>query len=327
MHDPRRAWIRAELVSLAAVIVRVEHDITGNGRQLPAAARRAPTGGRRRSLWPAPSRRDWAAPGASGDLKPLLEQRHRVGGQLVGSGSWLGTSALEDGRPGLCPSSKTRRGSSRYFRRHHGLDPDSFGKRPASHSLSGTMKSLEDLRAQLDVLDRRLLEIVAERQALGAEIAVVKRATGQFTRDFGRERDVLLRARADANELGVPPALAEALLKSLIRGSLTTQEQARVAAQGAGTGRSALVIGGRGKMGRWMADFLASQGFRADDRGSGGCRSRLRVAPRLERLRARRGPDRRRDAPPDRERGAGCARGTPPARARLRRRLAQDAAP
>jgi chorismate mutase/prephenate dehydrogenase len=60
----------------------------------------------------------------------------------------------------------------------------------------------------------------------------------------------------------VPPALAEALLKSLIRGSLTTQEQARVAAQGAGTGRSALVIGGRGKMGRWMADFLASQGFR-----------------------------------------------------------------
>jgi chorismate mutase/prephenate dehydrogenase len=88
----------------------------------------------------------------------------------------------------------------------------------------------------------------------------VKRTTGQSTRDFGREREVLLRARADARELGVPPALAETLLHSLIRGSLTTQEQARVAAQGAGTGRSALVIGGRGKMGRWMADFLASQG-------------------------------------------------------------------
>ena len=57
------------------------------------------------------------------------------------------------------------------------------------------------------------------------------------------------------------PALAESMLQSLIRGSLTTQEQARVAAQGRGSGRSALVIGGRGKMGRWMADFLASQGF------------------------------------------------------------------
>ena len=73
---------------------------------------------------------------------------------------------------------------------------------------------------------------------------------------------MLLKARRDAEALGVSPALAESILHSLIRGSLTTQEQARVAAQGRGTGRSALVIGGRGKMGRWTADFLASQGFR-----------------------------------------------------------------
>jgi chorismate mutase/prephenate dehydrogenase len=124
------------------------------------------------------------------------------------------------------------------------------------------MKSLEDLRARLDVLDRQLLEIVAERQALGTEIAAAKRATGQSTRDFRREREVLLKARRDAQALGISPALAESILQSLIRGSLTTQEQARVAAQGRGTGRSALVIGGRGKMGRWTADFLASQGFR-----------------------------------------------------------------
>src|SRR5262245_51493931 len=124
------------------------------------------------------------------------------------------------------------------------------------------MKTLEDLRARLDVLDRRLLELVAERQAASAEIAAVKRATGQSIRDFAREREVLMRARSDAAALGIAPTLAEELLRSLIRGSLTTQERSRVAAQGTGGGRSALVIGGRGKMGRWMADFLASQGFR-----------------------------------------------------------------
>ncbi len=124
------------------------------------------------------------------------------------------------------------------------------------------MKSLEDLRARLDVLDRELLELVAERQALSTEIAAVKRATGQSTRDFRREREVLLKARRDAEALGVSPSLAESILHTLIRGSLTTQEQARVAAQGRGTGRSALVIGGGGKMGHWTADFLASQGFR-----------------------------------------------------------------
>ena len=123
------------------------------------------------------------------------------------------------------------------------------------------MKTLEELRARLDVLDRELLELVAERQSIGAEIAAVKRATGQSTRDFGREREVLLKARRDAEALGVSPALAESLLRSLIRGSLTTQERSRVSAQGRGSGRNALVIGGRGKMGRWMADFLASQGF------------------------------------------------------------------
>ena len=36
----------------------------------------------------------------------------------------------------------------------------------------------------------------------------------------------------------------------------------------------ALVIGGRGKMGRWFADFLASQGFRAHHRGSRRARCR-----------------------------------------------------
>ena len=124
------------------------------------------------------------------------------------------------------------------------------------------MKTLDELRARLDVLDRQLLELVAERQSIGAEIAAVKRATGQSTRDFRREREVLLKARRDAEALGLSPGLAESLLRSLIRGSLTTQEQARVAAQGRGSGRRALVIGGRGKMGRWIADFLASQGFR-----------------------------------------------------------------
>ena len=132
------------------------------------------------------------------------------------------------------------------------------------------MKSLDELRARLDVLDRQLLELVAERQALGTEIAAVKRATGQSTRDFRREREVLLKARRDAEALGVSPRLAEDIVRSLITASLTTQEQARVVAQGRGTGRSALVIGGRGKMGRWTADFLASQGFRVTVADPGG---------------------------------------------------------
>jgi chorismate mutase/prephenate dehydrogenase len=121
--------------------------------------------------------------------------------------------------------------------------------------------TLTDLRHSLNEVDRQLLELVAERQSLSREIARVKRLTGRPTRDYQREREVILGARATAGELGVPPALAESLLRLLIRSSLTTQEQASVAARGVGSGRRALVIGGAGKMGRWFVEFLASQGF------------------------------------------------------------------
>ena len=131
--------------------------------------------------------------------------------------------------------------------------------------------NLDELRSALTQLDVQLLELVARRQALSEQVAAVKRATGRATRDFGRERDVILQGRNAALRLGVPPDLAESLLRQLIQSSLATQEQARVAAQAHGSGKRALVIGGRGKMGGWFAEFLASQGFRvaiADPKGA-----------------------------------------------------------
>src|SRR2546430_16744494 len=136
--------------------------------------------------------------------------------------------------------------------------------------------TLDDLRRSSDLIDRQLISLVAERKAVSAEVARVKRTTGHPTRDYEREREVILGVRAVATELGVSAALAEQLLRLLIRSSLTTQEQASVAAHGAGTGRRALVIGGGGKMGGWFVSFLASQGFTVEVAdpapGAGGTR-------------------------------------------------------
>jgi chorismate mutase/prephenate dehydrogenase len=129
---------------------------------------------------------------------------------------------------------------------------------------------LSALRDRLTRIDAELLQLVAERQRLSQDIARVKRSTGHPTRDYAREREVLLNARAAAERLGVPPAVAEQILRLLIRSSLTTQEQALVAAEGHGTGKRALIIGGAGKMGRWFADFLASQGFSIEVADPGG---------------------------------------------------------
>ncbi|MGH8242513.1 MAG: prephenate dehydrogenase/arogenate dehydrogenase family protein [Steroidobacteraceae bacterium] len=135
---------------------------------------------------------------------------------------------------------------------------------------------LSALRERLTQLDRDLLALIAERQRLSEEVARAKRATGHPTRDFQREREVLMNARAAAESLGLSPDLADSLLRLLIRSSLATQEQAQLAAKGEGAGRRALVIGGRGKMGRWFVEFLDSQGYAveiADPAGPLGTRA------------------------------------------------------
>jgi len=121
--------------------------------------------------------------------------------------------------------------------------------------------SLAQLRQQLDQLDGEIVSLIARRQSIAREVAAAKRATGYPTRDYQREREVILAARQRAEQQGLAPDVAEKVLRLLIRSSLTTQEQVSVATHGAGNGRRALVIGGAGKMGGWFTQFLDSQGF------------------------------------------------------------------
>ena len=135
--------------------------------------------------------------------------------------------------------------------------------------------NLEDLRKRLSAVDRELVELIAERQRIVGDIGKTKRDSGTGTRDYKREKDVLDMGRAQAEEQGVDPDLVENVLQLLILTSLESQERDRVAAEGRGGGRTALIIGGAGKMGRWFAEFFASQGFtttiadRAVDDGPG----------------------------------------------------------
>ncbi len=121
--------------------------------------------------------------------------------------------------------------------------------------------NLDELRKNLSAVDRRLVEMIAERQRIVADIGKSKLTSGTGTRDYAREKDVLDMGRKQAAEMGVDPDLVESLLEMLIRTSLESQERDRVVAEGKGDGRRALVIGGAGKMGRWFADFFTSQGY------------------------------------------------------------------
>jgi len=121
--------------------------------------------------------------------------------------------------------------------------------------------NLDDLRKDLSTIDRRLVDLIAERQRVVSEIGREKLASGTGTRDYAREKDVLDMGRSQAVELGIDPDLVEEVLRKLIHTSLASQERDRVIAEGKGDGQTVLVIGGSGKMGGWFVDFFASQGF------------------------------------------------------------------
>lgn len=121
--------------------------------------------------------------------------------------------------------------------------------------------NINKLRNNISSIDRRLLELIAERQRLVSEIGRSKQYTGLATRDFEREKDVLNMARQKAESISIDPNIAEEIMRILIRSSLTSQERDRVIAEGKGNGRRVLVIGGAGEMGTWFVDFFASQDF------------------------------------------------------------------
>ena len=124
-----------------------------------------------------------------------------------------------------------------------------------------TPADLDALREQIRKLDEEIVARAAERVELARRVGEIKREQALPTVDFAQERLVLERARAAALERGLAPEIAEDMLAQLIRASVIAQDLDRLRHAAVGAGRKAVVVGGAGRMGRWLTKFLAAQGF------------------------------------------------------------------
>jgi len=124
-----------------------------------------------------------------------------------------------------------------------------------------TEQNLEDLRERIRQIDLELVGRAAERVKLVRQVGEIKHRLNLSTVDYAQERVVLERARADAEGHGLDPRVAEDLLACLIRASVTAQDQDRMRVAAVGAGKSAVVVGGAGRMGRWFCRFLSAQGY------------------------------------------------------------------
>ncbi len=127
-----------------------------------------------------------------------------------------------------------------------------------------TDPGLDTLRERIRELDLEILARAAERVRLARRIGEIKRGQHLPTVDYEQEKVVLDRARAGAAQQGLDPGVAADLFAGLIRAALTAQEEENVRSAAVGAGKSAVVVGGAGRMGRWLGRFLSAQGYTLD---------------------------------------------------------------
>lgn len=125
--------------------------------------------------------------------------------------------------------------------------------------MSDPQRELDQLRQQVARLDREILEKIAERLRTSKLIGEAKRRAELPIRDFRVEASVMQRARQSAQELGFDPGLAEHVLESLIEAAVATQVASQPMTH-KGELQRILIVGGAGRMGAWLRQFLEGQG-------------------------------------------------------------------
>lgn len=120
--------------------------------------------------------------------------------------------------------------------------------------------SLNGLREQIDALDTQLVDLLAQRLQLTAEVGAIKSQLGQPLYVPSREKALLSARREQAGQCGVNPDLVEDVLRRVMRESYLSQK-GRGFKKTRTDNRPVVIIGGRGQLGNLFAQWFSSSGY------------------------------------------------------------------
>ena len=130
----------------------------------------------------------------------------------------------------------------------------------APHGEARAGRPLPVLRAMIDAVDHEILQLLSRRNGLVGEIAAHKREHRLAIRDVDREREIITDRRGRAEPLGLSPAVVENMFRLILWASRDRQAALRAELPLDVETRTVAVIGGRGAMGRCMADLFGDLG-------------------------------------------------------------------
>lgn len=119
---------------------------------------------------------------------------------------------------------------------------------------------LSHLREQIDEVDKSLLDLLAKRLQLVAEVGEVKSQHGLPIYVPEREASMLAARRQEAERMGIPPDLIEDILRRIMRESYARENDKGFKTLKPDAG-PIVIVGGDGKMGRLFNRLLTLSGY------------------------------------------------------------------
>jgi chorismate mutase/prephenate dehydrogenase len=120
--------------------------------------------------------------------------------------------------------------------------------------------TLEGLRDEIDGIDRKLVELLAQRRRVVEEVVKVKQEHDLPTFHPAREENLISARRAQAAQAGLDPDYIEDLFRTVMRHSRVGQLHT-LGRRGVRPGAKVLIVGGRGSMGRFFAAWFTQSDY------------------------------------------------------------------
>jgi chorismate mutase / prephenate dehydrogenase len=121
-------------------------------------------------------------------------------------------------------------------------------------------KELEQLRAQIDVIDQQVVALLSKRQEQVNQVVALKKAHHLPVYHPAREEDLISARRQQAKAAGLDPDYVEEVFRILLRQS-RVEQSGQMARAGVRAGSTVLIVGGTGEMGRYFEKWFTGAGY------------------------------------------------------------------